>query len=274
MGKAQRIKKRDERFALYQGLAEKGEYDTLTNPVNTDNARPLDKDYKYIPTSIGFRLLRAFLQGLLFVVGRLLIIIGHGARIKGREHIKAIGGRRQGAFTVSNHVLYLDNLFVRSAMRPHRAFYTAAPHNMKKGIGGAVLRAAGVLPIPENIAALKNFNGTIGQQLKKGNFIHVYAEQSMWNYYEKPRPLKRGAFHLASKFDAPVIPCFMVFREGGWFWRLFRVYKPATFIICPAIWPDKTLNTKQNAERFQRLTEQAFAKVYEEHYGANCNGVY
>ena len=49
---------------------------------------------------------------------------------------------------------------------------------------------------------------------KKGEFILIYPEQSMWWNYKKPKPLKDGAFKMAVKSNVPVVPIFITMKES------------------------------------------------------------
>ena len=37
----------------------------------------------------------------------------------------------------------------------------------------------------------------------------IYPEQEMWFNYRKPRYLKPGAYYYASKYNVPIISCFI-----------------------------------------------------------------
>ena len=50
--------------------------------------------------------------------------------------------------------------------------------------------------------------------LQKGDFILIYPEQSMWWNYRKPKPLKPGAFKIASRNNVPVIPIFITMQDS------------------------------------------------------------
>ena len=260
LGKKKRLHLQAERVALQNRLAAGGQWDTTINRSNFANARNIDENYKFINNSLMGRFARYFFCGLFFVFGRVVIYFAHGARIKGRENLREIP-RGQGAFSVSNHVLYLDNLFLRVGLKPKKVLFTCAAFNIKKGVAGSVLRAGGALPLPASINAYKNLLATIEQELERGRVVHFYAEEAMWNYYEGVRPLKKGAFSLAARFAKPVIPTFITFHDGSWLWRLFRVEKRATIHILKPILPDENLSVKENAERLQRECERVFGEL-------------
>ena len=50
-------------------------------------------------------------------------------------------------------------------------------------------------------------------QLEKGRIVHFYPEASLWPWYDKLRPFRNGAFHLAVKSGVPVLPMVFTFRQ-------------------------------------------------------------
>jgi len=57
------------------------------------------------------------------------------------------------------------------------------------------------------------FAPMLKELLDKNNYVLIYPEQEMWFNYRKPRPLKRGAYYYAAKFNVPVISCFVEFCD-------------------------------------------------------------
>ena len=58
--------------------------------------------------------------------------------------------------------------------------------------------------------------------LKDGNWLHVFAEGSIWcEYYQPIRPFKPGAFYFACKAGVPVLPIAFSYRKPNRLYRLF-----------------------------------------------------
>ena len=93
---------------------------------------------------------------------------------------------------------------------------------------------------------------------EKNAIINYYPEHALWQQYEKPRPLKSGAFRMAANFQVPVLPLFITF-EGK--------HKRPVVNILSAILPDETLPPRLLAEQMQNQCAEVWKKLYENVYG-------
>ena len=85
---------------------------------------------------------------------------------------------------------------------------------------------------------------------------------------KKPRKLKIGAYHIAAKFNVPVIPCFTEMRE------IKEEYDDDGFNkiryilhIMPAIYPDPNKDIRINKKEMRDKDYKAKVEAYEEAYG-------
>ena len=85
--------------------------------------------------------------------------------------------------------------------------------------------------------------------------------------YEKPRPFKEGAFHYADKFDVPVIPTFITFRDSGKVDGEGLPIKYFTVHIMPPIYRDPSQNRAENVKTMMDKNYQMCKAKYEEVYG-------
>ena len=216
-------------------------------------------DFKY--RQKGFdAFVSGFIRGFLKVVAPLFLKIVYGCRVVGRSNLKAIGGK--GAICVTNHISYLDTLFARAAIGQFRGFYTMAPWNNKRGVGGWIMRHGGMWPFSPNLTAMKNLMHEMDARLKEGKIVHFYAEQAMWVNYPKPRPMKDGAFYYAVKYKVPVLPVFFTFRRNrSGHMRRLRIH------ILPAVYADETLPRTARIAALKEGAEAAWRACYEGAYG-------
>ena len=201
-----------------------------------------------------------FWRTIMFLFGWILTGVCFGARVTGRKNLRAL--KKSGAVCVCNHFNYLDTLFVRQAVGHFRSYHTMGPKNNKNGFGGWVMRHGGMLTFSSDHAAARNLNGEIERLLKKGKIINFYAEQAMWTNYQKPRPMKDGAFHYAVKHGVPVLPIFCTFKKkkSGHI-RKLRIH------ILPAVYADESLPRHEKIEQMKAAAEKAWKDCYEETYG-------
>ncbi len=205
------------------------------------------------------RIATGFWRTMMAILAPPFIRILYGTRTVGRENLRAVKG---GAISVCNHFNYLDTLFVRDAVGHFRSFHTMAPWNNKRGLGGHIIRHAGMWPLSSNLAANKNLMREMKRRLDRGAVINFYAEQAMWGNYQKPRPMKEGAFHYAVRFGVPVVPVFCTFdRNKRGHVRKLRIH------ILPAVYPDEALSPKERANDMRRKAEDEWRRCYEEAYG-------
>ncbi len=217
-----------------------------------------DKRYDYRRRGLN-RFWTGFWRTVLFLFGRFLIWFAFGARVVGRKNLKAV--KKTGAVSISNHFNYLDTLAVREAVGHFRSYHTMGPQNNKGGFGGWVMRNGGMLPLSADREAMRNFNAEVGRLLEGGKIVHFYPEQALWTNYQKPRPMKDGAFHYAVKHGVPVLPIFVTFRRTGrGHARGMRIH------ILPAVFADETLPRRERIAAMKERAEREWRECYEEAY--------
>ena len=140
--------------------------------------------------------------------------------------------------------------------------YTAFP-----GFYGMLMRNCDTLPLSSDPATMKLFLKATRSALDEKNCLLIYAEQSLWWNYRKPKPLKIGAFEIAVRRGVPVVPCFITFLDTD---RIgedgFPILSYTPHVGAP-IYPDPSLSRRDAAEKM-RLENEAFCKAtYERVYG-------
>ena len=218
-----------------------------------------DERTAYRPDLFG-RIAGGFFRTVECLFGPLIIQLVYGAKLVGRENLKALGGK--GAITVCNHFSFLDTLFLRHAVGHYRSYCTAAPWNNKRGLAGWFLRVSGVLPFSPNLIATRNLWQEMERLLSDGKYINFYPEQAMWVNYRKPRPMKEGAFRFAVKYGVPVLPVFCTFDKG----RRGNIRRMRIHIL-PAIYADESLPKGARAQRMLEQAQESWRTCYERAYG-------
>ena len=105
------------------------------------------------------------------------------------------------------------------------------------------VRLSGGIPIPQN-----NFRATVAylksirDYLNNGGWLHIYAEGSMWEFYQPIRPFKKGISYFSVKHDKPIMPFAYSYREPGWIRKhIFKQIATLTLNIGEPIFPDRSL---------------------------------
>jgi len=242
---------------LYQ-LASQGKFESYSTPINYKNVRK-DVDYKRIikPTFFG-KIFNGIIKGILFIFAPLINFFGFGLKIKGRKNIKGI----KKAITVSNHVHQIDCLWVMQILRGKKWAITGAPHNFKKGLGGAILKAGGLVPLPSAFSQSKEFCEYVRLKLAKKGFLHFYSEQALWLRYTQSRPYKKGAFYYATQNNVPVVPIVYCYRDSH-----KKKPKRVTAVVCEPIYPKKDLSERENAIYLMEEAQKVYDKTVVDFYG-------
>ena len=189
--------------------------------------------------------------------------------VRGIENYTAVEG---GAIVTCNHFSVCDNYAVWLALREHmdgRLLYKVIREgnytNPPKPFG-FIMRHCNTLPLSSQVATVKKFLQAVRVLLDRGETILIYPEQGMWYNYRKPRPMQDGAFSLAVRNNAPVVPIFITMEDSdtldgdGFFVEEYTVH------ILPAIYPDKTLPAALAKEKMRKANYDAWVKVYEDFY--------
>lgn len=206
------------------------------------------------------KIITGFWRTVLAVFGPIFIRLVYHARVEGKENLKALKGK--GFITVSNHFHYLDTLFVRQAIGHYNSYHTMAPFNNKKGVGGHIVRHGGMMPFSANLTAMRNLDSEISYQLSRGKRVNFYPEHAMWWNYQKPRPMKDGAFHYAVKNGVPVLPVFCTFEKT----KKGKMRK-LTIHILPAVYVSDGLTRKERIAAMKSAAQAEWQSCYEKAYG-------
>lgn len=197
-------------------------------------------------------------------------LFNYDTKVIGLENLQEV---KTGAIITSNHFSPKDSTVIMYAMnkigkREHMDIVIEEENTMMTGQFGFLMNNCGTIPLSKSKLYMeKKFMPAVETLLKNKDFILIYPEEQMWYNYRKPRPLKPGAYHLAAKFNVPVIPCFTEIRtrkdydEDG-----FKKLKFILHIMKP-IYPDPEKTLKQNKEEMQKKDYEAKIKAYEGAYG-------
>lgn len=253
-------------------------YVGLYKPVYDREYGPVDATYPYFDESFANK--RLMFLGYTFVLRTLgwILRIKYGLRwkIEGEDKWRrsSCGVRRwmkqfdlsRGAITIANHCYRHDCASVLTTF--HASWHTRIPmfalnFRTKDQI---YLRIVGGIPIPDQeagLSAMKAFNAAFDEYNKLGYWFHIFPEAKRWDWYKPLRPFQKGAFTMAYKYNKPIIPFAVTYRERTGIWRLFGPNdEPCTQVIIGApIYPDTTKPRAQEVERLLNETHQTICRL-------------
>ena len=228
-----------------------------------------DEHYPYVDDSFTYKLHLLWAYYLVVhIILRLKLRIQMGLRIRGREILKKYKTQFQqhGAITIANHVYRLDCPCVLLAVK---AVHTTripmfAPNFRTKD--GFFMRIAGGVPIPDsttNMSALKKFNEAFDVFHSRKWWFHIFPEACRWDMYKPLRPFQKGAFTMSYKYNKPLLPCVITYRERTGIYRLFgpKSLPLLTVTIGEPLFPDTTQPRKLEVERLRAESHQQMVKM-------------
>ena len=195
---------------------------------------------------------------------------------QGLENLKRVRG---GAVITANHFSPFDSipihLAVKKAARGKKLYKVIREGNYTMpGIYGFFLRNCYTLPLATNPTVLRDFSNSVDTILKKGSFILIYPEQSMWWNYRKPKPLKTGAFIFAARNNVPVIPTFITMRNTDKLDKDGAYIQAYTLHIMAPIYPEEGLSVQENVNNMKKENERLCKELYENVYGEKLTYLY
>lgn len=211
-----------------------------------------DGTYPYLDDSFNYKLNASICYAGLWGIAFLLNRVRYGLRIEGRSNIRKNRRLfRNGAMTVCNHVYRWDMICVLQAIRFRRSWIPMfAPHFL--GGDSWFMRYIGGIPVPTDRSGLRAFNEAFDELHRRKAWMHVFPEAASWKFYAPIRSFHIGAFNMAYKYDLPVIPCAITFRERTGIYKLFGGNEPlVTIHVGTPIVPDQSSPRKEEAERLR-----------------------
>ena len=242
------------------------EEDPPTITLTADNVDYLNKkSSNKIKTKFANKIGEHFLDSLL--KNKKLII----KDVQGIENLQNI---ETGAILTCNHFNPYDSFAIEEVCRragqlKKRKLYKIireGNYTNFSGLYGFFFRHCDTLPLSSSNETMKEFMKAVDTILQRKDFILIYPEQSMWWNYRKPKPLKNGAFKLASKNNVPIIPIFITMEDSDIMGEDdFPVQQYIIHIEKP-IYPNSELSDKENMVQMKEQNAAIWKRVYEDFY--------
>ena len=192
--------------------------------------------------------------------------------IDGYENTEILKSIKSGAVITCNHFNPFDSVPLHKAVSkyaPRKKLWKVIREGnfTFPGMYGTFMRNCYALPLAQNTLVMREMVKATDTVLRKGDFVLVYAEQSMWWNYRKPKPLKPGAFKFAAKAGVPVIPTFITMRDTENKDKDGYPIQAYTLHILEPIYPDPELSLTENVANMKAKNEEAWKHCYEKVYG-------
>ena len=231
------------------------------NAVDYLNKKYRSKIKTMVANTIGERFLNELIRS------RKLII----KEIKGMENLQSV---KSGALITCNHFnpfdsFAMEHTFRKSGQEKSKKLYKVireGNYTNFPGLYGFFFRNCNTLPLSSNKRTMVKFVESVDEILKRGDFILIYPEQSMWWNYRKPKPLKRGAFKLAARNNVPIIPVFITMEDSELIGEDGFPIQEYIINIEKPIYPDENLSESANTTIMKDKNFEIWKNVYEDFY--------
>ena len=192
--------------------------------------------------------------------------------IKGIENLKKV---QTGALITCNHFNPFDCFTIEKVFRISGQIENKRLHKVIRegnytnfpGLYGFLFKNCDTLPLSSNKRTMVEFMKAVDVLLQKGDFILIYPEQSLWWNYRKPKPLKHGAFKLATRNNVPVIPIFITMQDSNIIGEDGFPVQEYIVNISEPIYPDESLDSKERIEKMLNQNYEVWKDIYEDFYG-------
>lgn len=253
-------------------LEREGRFDVdVEEDPPTKELHPEDIDYlrkkitSKIKRKLTYTVARSFLNNIL--ENKQMIV----KDIKGIENFSNLDS---GAIITCNHFNAFDSFAIQMAYeasnQKRRKFYRVireGNYTNFPGFYGMLMRNCNTFPLSSNKDTMEKFIRCMDIVLKRGDFVLVYPEQSMWWNYRKPKPLKKGAFTFAVTSSVPVLPCFITMEDSDILGDDGFYVQEYTIHVAEPIYPDPQKNRAQNVRMMMEKNFEVWKQIYEETYG-------
>ncbi len=231
--------------------------------VKRDRKIVFDSNYPYVDKSAWFRFVTFWVRLLLVCIVIPAAKVRMGLKINGKENLKK---HREiidkGIISCCNHVHMWDYISIMGAILPTKPYVLIWADNINGSLG-PVMRHVGGIPIPENDRrATFTYLKAVRELLSEGNWLHIYPEGSMWEYYRPVRPFKKGAAYLACDSEKPILPLAYTYREPSFIRKhIFRQKACFTLNIGEPIFANAKLSKKEQIADLTKRCHEAVCSL-------------
>ena len=183
--------------------------DELNDEFSTAQITPrkIDASYKYGGKGLLWYIAHIFLYRIVaFPIAFFFLKIKFRHKIVNRSVLKGMWGKP--LFLYGNHTnAGADALIPSFVLHPKDAYVIVHANNVSMPFLGPINPFLGAMPLPDDMAATKNFLGTIKLHMEKKQCIVIYPEAHIWPYCTWIRNFPDTSFRYPVQYKTPVF-CF------------------------------------------------------------------
>lgn len=223
--------------------------------------RPIDGNWVYIPQGRWKQFTHFFWYRIVAQpIGFAYMRLKFHHKMVGREKLPR--DKKQGYFLYGNHTQALADPVVPTKLcHPKPVYVIVHPNNVSMPYLGRVTPSMGALPLPDDMAATRNFVAAVKQRIEEGAAVTIYPEAHIWPYYTGIRPFPDKSFGYPVRMNVPVYCFTNTYQKRG------RGVQMVTYVDGP-FYPDENLS---QPARKKALREQVYSAMVERAKNSNID---
>lgn len=224
-------------------------------------ARPIDENYKYGSDSFFWNFAHVFWYKFFAPpIAIIFLKLKYHHKIVNRSCIKPY--TKSAFFMYANHTNNIaDALIPTFVQNPNHTFVIVNANNVSMPVLGRITPYLGALPLPDNMAATKNFMNIIKLRIEQKHSITIYPEAHIWPFYTKIRPFSDLSFRYPVQYNVPTF-CFTNTYQKRKFSKNPQI---VTYVDGP-FYADENLSSK---EKKTDLRNKVYEKMVERSKNSN-----
>ncbi len=169
--------------------------------------RRIDGSYQYCHDSLFKRFTHFFWYRVVATpIGYLYLKATFHHKVIGREKLKPFA--KKAYVIYGNHTQDIGDALIPTMLNfPKDDYVIVHPNNVSMPVLGKITPSLGALPLPDDMAAHRNFLKAVERRLSENHALVIYPEAHIWPYYTGIRPFTDKSFHYPVKFGVPTF-CF------------------------------------------------------------------
>lgn len=168
-------------------------------------AKKIDKNYKYERDSFFSKIFSFFVYRMIATpIAFFYLKIKFHHKIIGKKILKK---EKHGCFIYGNHTQVVGDALIPTFVTGRKTYVIVHPNNVSMKFMGRLTPYLGAIPLPDDIAAMRNFLHCLEKRIKQNRPVVIYPEAHLWPYYNKIRPFKNDSFRYPIKYNTPTY-CF------------------------------------------------------------------
>lgn len=213
--------------------------------------RRIDGSYQYCYDSLFKRFTHFFWYRVVATpIAYLYLKATFRHKVIGREKLKPFA--KKAYVFYGNHTQDIGDALIPTMLNfPKNDYVIVHPNNVSMPILGKITPSLGALPLPDDMAAHRNFLKAVERRISENHAIVIYPEAHIWPYYTRIRPFTDKSFHYPVKYNVPVFCFTNTYRKRRW----SRQPQIVTYIDGP-FYPDEGLPL---AQRKKNLRDQVYS---------------